>query len=58
MKDFNTLKEIHSEFGLSVRGLREKIKDGSLKANKIGNKYFVSKEDLTEFLTTDQSKGK
>ena len=44
------LQEVSEKIGISVVSLREWIKQGKLKAKKLGVKYYVSEESLIEFL--------
>ena len=49
-KEFYTLKEIEDLLSISQRSLYRWIKDGKLKAVKVGYLWRVSKKDLQEFL--------
>lgn len=44
------LQEVSEKIGISVVSLREWIKQGKLKAKKLGVKYYVSEDSLIEFL--------
>jgi len=44
------LEEISKKTGISVKSLRKWIRQGKLKAKKLGVKYYVSEESLIEFL--------
>lgn len=50
------LQEVSEKIGISVVSLREWIKQGKLKAKKIGVKYYVSEDSLIEFLKEDSKK--
>lgn len=50
------LQEVSEKIGISVVSLREWIKQGKLKAKKLGVKYYVSEESLIEFLKEDSKK--
>ena len=50
------LKELSEKIGISVVSLREWIKQGKLKAKKLGVKYYVSEDDLIEFLKKGSDK--
>jgi len=50
------LQELSEKIGISVVSLREWIKQGKLKAKKLGVKYYVSEESLIEFLKEDEKK--
>ena len=45
-----TLTELESIIGVTHRTLLTYVKDGKLKAIRIGNKWRVSKENLERFL--------
>lgn len=44
------LKELSSILGVTVRTLMNYIKDGKLKAVKIGGKWVVTEENLQNFI--------
>lgn len=44
------LEEISKKTGISVKSLRKWIRQGKVKAKKLGVKYYVSEESLIEFL--------
>lgn len=44
------LKEVSATMKVSLITLRRYIKDGRLKASKVGREYFVSEDDLASFL--------
>ena len=44
------LVEISKKLGIHIVTLRRYIKSGKLKAQKLGNSYFVSKETFKEFI--------
>lgn len=50
------LQEVSEKIGISVVSLREWIKQGKLKAKKLGVKYYVSEDSLIEFLKEDSKK--
>jgi excisionase family DNA binding protein len=50
------LQELSEKLGISVVSLREWIRQGKLKAKKIGVKYYVSEDSLIEFLKEDSKK--
>jgi excisionase family DNA binding protein len=50
------LQELSEKLGISVVSLREWIKQGKLKAKKLGVKYYVSEDSLIEFLKEDSKK--
>lgn len=50
------LEEISKKTGISVKSLRKWIRQGKLKAKKLGVKYYVSEDDLIEFLKKGSDK--
>lgn len=48
------LKQLHKKFGISVRTWREYIKRKELRAYKIGRSYFVSEQDLVEYIKDNE----
>ena len=50
------LQELSEKIGISVVSLRQWIRQGKLKAKKIGVKYYVSEDSLIEFLKEDSKK--
>jgi excisionase family DNA binding protein len=44
------LVDISRKLGIHIVTLRRYIKSGKLKAQKLGNSYFVSKENFKEFI--------
>lgn len=49
--DFYTLDYIEKVWNISIRYLREQIKNGSLNAYKVGKSYVVTHSDLIEYVT-------
>ena len=47
---FYTVKEVADKLGLSVFPVREYIKEGKLKAVKLGRQYRVSEDQFNEFI--------
>jgi hypothetical protein len=44
------LKKLSRKLGLGVKPLRRYIRDGQLKAKKIGKAYYVTEHNLLAFL--------
>lgn len=44
-----TVRECAEEFGVKVRRALQFIEEGRLKANKIGGRWFVSREEADRF---------
>ena len=49
-----TLEEVSEVVGISTVSIRKWIREGKLKAKKIGPRYYVSEENLKEFLTSPE----
>lgn len=52
--DVYTLEELSEQLDMEKQTLRSYIKNGKLKASKIGNKYFVTGEDVMEFMQNNR----
>ena len=50
LKEFYTLEQLSTELNITVRTLREEIKDGKLRASKTGNRYVIQREDIKKWL--------
>lgn len=48
--DVFTLDELSEQLDMDKQTLRNYIKNGKLKASKIGNKYFVTGDDVMELM--------
>ena len=57
MKIYN-LKEVVNLLGLNIQTIRQFIKDGRLKASKVGTHYMVTDEAIKEFLKANEVKPK
>lgn len=57
MKVYN-LKEVVKLLGLNIQTIRQYIKEGKLKASKIGTHYIVTDEAIKEFLVANEVKPK
>lgn len=55
IKEFYTLEQLEQEINFNKRSLRECIKQGKLKASKIGNGYIVQREDIIEWLNNNKA---
>lgn len=44
------LPRVSEKLGISIRGVRDFIRRGQLKARLVGRSYFVTEEELTRFL--------
>lgn len=44
------LQELSEKLEIDVRSLRKWIRDGKIKAKKIGVKYFITEQNLYEYL--------
>lgn len=52
--DVYTLEELSEQLDTEKQTLRSYIKNGKLKASKIGNKYFVTGEDVMELMQNNR----
>lgn len=52
------LKEVVKLLGLNIQTIRQYIKEGKLKASKIGTHYMVTDEAIKEFLKANEVKPK
>lgn len=50
LKEFYTLEQLSKEINMAIPSLRKFIKDGELKAYKIGNRYMTTREDIAEWI--------
>ena len=53
MKIYN-LKEVVKLLGLNIQTIRLMIKDGRLKASKVGTHYMVTEEAIQDFLKANE----
>lgn len=52
--DVYTLEELSEQLDMDKQTLRSYIKNGKLKASKIGNKYFVTGVDVMELMQNNR----
>lgn len=50
METYYTLKEASEVVHIGVRTLREYVKDGKIKASKVGRSYLVGETELDRFI--------
>lgn len=50
------LKEVVKLLGLNIQTIRQYIKEGKLKASKVGTHYMVTEEAIKEFLKATEVK--
>lgn len=50
------LKEVVKILGLNIQTIRKFIKEGKLKASKVGTHYMVTDEAIKEFLKANEVK--
>lgn len=55
MKIYN-LKELTNLLGLNIQTIRQYIKEGKIKASKVGTHYMVTDEAVQEFLKANEVK--
>ena len=52
--DVYTLEELSEQLDMEKQTLRSYIKNGKLKASKIGNKYFVTGDDVMDLMQNNR----
>ena len=52
--DVYTLEELSEQLDMDKQTLRNYIKNGKLTASKIGNKYFVTGDDVMELMQNNR----
>jgi excisionase family DNA binding protein len=50
------LKEVVKLLGLNIQTIRKFIKEGKLKASKVGTHYMVTEDAIKEFLKANEVK--
>lgn len=45
-----TVEQVAEQLGVSVRTIREYVRDGKIKAVKVGNKYIISEDNFRKFV--------
>lgn len=53
-KEFYTLAQLSQEIGIKEPSLRAFIKEGKLKASKVGNRLIVDRESIKEMLKNSE----
>jgi len=53
MKIYN-LKEVVKILGLNIQTIRLMIKDGRIKASKVGTHYMITEEAIQDFLKANE----
>lgn len=56
LKEFYTLEQLSKEINIAIPSLRKFIKEGELKASKLGIKYVISREDVKKWLEENRVK--
>lgn len=56
LKEFYTLEQLNKEINIAIPSLRKFIKEGELKASKLGTKYVISREDIKKWLEENRVK--
>lgn len=54
-QDYYTLKQIAEMWEMNLQTIRIYVKNGELKASKVGKQYIVSKENLKEFVESKKA---
>lgn len=58
LKDFYTAKELAELLNILPSAITRHIRNGTIKAEKIGNSYIIKKEAVEEYLQTRERGGK
>lgn len=58
LKDFYTVNELAELLGVLPPAITRHIRNGTIKAEKIGNSYIIKKEDVESYLKTRERGGK
>lgn len=53
-----TVEEVAESLKMNSRTIREYIKNGELKATRIGRKYIINQDDYKAFLSNDHTTSK
>lgn len=54
-KEFYTLEQLSKEIEINPISLRKFIKEGKLKASKVGNRWIVDRVDIKEMLKNNKA---
>ena len=54
LKEFYTLEQLSKELNFNVRALRDFIKNGKLKAHKVGTRYICTREDISDWINNQE----
>jgi len=55
LKEYLTVPEVARKVALSEETIRRQVRSGQLKAEKIGNQWFIHGENLSDFIRTRRS---
>ena len=55
VKEFYTLEQLSAELDICERVLRDYVRNGELNASKLGRRYIISREDITEWLKKNKT---
>lgn len=56
IKEFYTLEQLSNEINITIPSLRKFIKEGKLKASKVGTIYCVTRENINDWLKDNEVK--
>jgi len=51
------LEELSEKLQVNVRSLRRWIREGKIKAKKVGVKYYITEQNLTEYFEKSDNRG-
>lgn len=54
IKEYYTLEQLTKELDMNIQTLRIYVKNGSLKASKVGVKYIVTRENINKWLKDNE----
>lgn len=54
IKEYYTLEDLTKEFNMNIQTLRIYIKEGKLKASKVGVKYIITRDNINKFLKANE----
>lgn len=57
LKEYLTVPEVARKLALSEETIRRQVRSGRLKAEKIGNQWFIHEDNLSGFTCTRRSQG-
>lgn len=56
MLKFYELQEVADILKINIRVLRQYVREGKIKASKIGRKYLITEEEIKDFVKRNEKK--